>query len=77
MVKQRSSRGRRRLPTTGPKGIGPKVWLATNKVWALWCEGYRSPEQEGLLRKVRDRIGHDGLSERTLEKPSPICGKNV
>ena len=44
------------LPTTRPKGIGPKVWLATNKVWELWSEGYRSPDREGLLRKVLDRM---------------------
>ena len=56
------------LPTTRPKGIGPKVWLATNKVWELWSEGYRSPDREGLLRKVLDRIGDDGLSARTLDE---------
>jgi hypothetical protein len=56
------------LPTTRPKGIGPKVWLATNKVWEIRSEGYRSPDRERLLRKVRDRIGDDGLSARTLDE---------
>jgi hypothetical protein len=56
------------LPTTQPKGLGPKPWLAANTVWELWCEGYRWVHREQLLRKVRDRIGDDGLSPRTLDK---------
>ncbi|HZZ26124.1 MAG TPA: hypothetical protein VFE60_27820 [Roseiarcus sp.] len=56
------------LPTTRPKGIGPKVWLATNKVWELWSEGNRSPNREALLRKVRVAIGDEGLSPRTLDE---------
>ena len=56
------------LPRTRPKDIGPKVWLAASKVWQLWRDGYRWPDREGLLRKVRDRIGNDGLSMRVLDK---------
>jgi hypothetical protein len=54
------------MPTKRPNGMGPKAWLAANKVWELWGEGYRWPDREALLRKVRDLIGNDGLSERTL-----------
>ena len=56
------------LPRTRPTGIGPKAWLTANKVWELWREGYRWPDRESLLRKVRDRIGNDGLSGRTLDE---------
>jgi hypothetical protein len=56
------------LPRTRPKGIGPKAWLAANKVWELWRDGYRWSDRESLLRKVRDRIGDDGLSARTLDE---------
>jgi hypothetical protein len=56
------------LPTTRPKGRGPKAWLAANTVWELWREGDRWANREQLLRKVRDRIGDDGLSPRTLDK---------
>jgi hypothetical protein len=56
------------LPTTRPKDVGRKVWLAADKVWELWGEGYRWPDREQLLRKVRIRIGDDGLSLRTLDK---------
>jgi hypothetical protein len=54
------------MPTKRPRGIGPKEWLAANKVWELWGDGYRWPDREVLLRKVRDRIGNDGFSGRTL-----------
>jgi hypothetical protein len=64
------------LPTTRPKGIGPKVWLAANKVWELWGEGYRWSDREGLLRKVRDRIGNDGLSARTLDEALAYLRRN-
>jgi hypothetical protein len=43
------------------------VWLAANTVWELWGEGYRWPGREGLLRKVRDRIGTDELSMRVVD----------
>jgi hypothetical protein len=56
------------LPRTRPTGIGPKAWLTANKVWELWREGYRWPDRESLLRKVRDRIGNDGLSMRILDQ---------
>jgi hypothetical protein len=56
------------LPTTRPKGIGPKVWLAINGVRELWCEGYRWTVGEHLRRKLRDRIGDNGLSPRTVDK---------
>jgi hypothetical protein len=56
------------LPRTRPKGIGPKVWLAANKAWELWRDGYRWPDREGLLRRVRDCIGNDGLSMRILDE---------
>jgi hypothetical protein len=56
------------LPATRPKGIGHKVWLAANKVWELWCEGYQWPDREQLLRKVRKRIGDERLSLRTLDE---------
>jgi hypothetical protein len=56
------------LPRTRPKDIGPKVWLAASKVWQLWRDGYRWPDREGLLRKVRDCISNDGLSMRILDE---------
>jgi hypothetical protein len=56
------------LPTKRPHELGRKAWLAASKVWELWREGYRWPDREQLLRKVRDRIGTDGLSMRTLDK---------
>jgi hypothetical protein len=56
------------LPTTRPKGIGAKVWLAANKVWELWGAGYRWTHREILLRKIRDRINDDRLSQRTLDE---------
>jgi hypothetical protein len=56
------------IPTTRPTGIGPKVWLAINKVWELWSEGYRWPHREVLLRTVRNRIGNDSLSMRILDE---------
>jgi hypothetical protein len=56
------------LPTTRPKGLGPKPWLAANKVWELWCEGYRWADREQLLRNLGARISDKGLSPRTLDK---------
>jgi hypothetical protein len=56
------------MPTTRPKGVGPKVWVAAKAVWELWGEGYRWLHRETLLRKVRDRIGDDGLSQRTVDE---------
>ena len=56
------------MPKARPKDIGHKVWLAANAVWKLWGEGYRWPDREGLLRKVRERIGDNGLSPRSLDK---------
>jgi hypothetical protein len=60
--------GQAALPTTRPKELGPKAWLAVKKVWELWVEGYRLPDREQLLQKVRDRIGNNGLSMRTLDE---------
>ncbi len=56
------------LPTTRPRGIGPKVWLAINEVWDLYAGGYRWPDREALLRKVRVATGDEGLSPRTLDE---------
>jgi hypothetical protein len=56
------------LPATRPRGIGPKAWLATNTVWELWREGNRWANRKLLLRKVRDRTGDNGLSQRTLDE---------
>jgi len=56
------------LPATQPKGIGPKVWIAINTVWELWTEGYQWSDREHLLQKVCERIGDNGLSQRTLDK---------
>jgi hypothetical protein len=56
------------LPTTRPKGTGPKVWLAINEVWELYAGGYRWPDREAVLRKVRVATGDLGLSPRTLDK---------
>ena len=56
------------LPTTRPKGIGPKAWLVVQEVYELGRDGGKWPDREALLRKVRDRIGHDGLSLRTLDE---------
>jgi hypothetical protein len=56
------------LPRTRPKGIGPKAWLTANKVWELWRDGYRWPDREALLRKVRVATDDKGLSPRTLDE---------
>ena len=56
------------LPTTRPKGIGPKVWLAIKEVWELYAGGYRWPDREAVLRKVRVATGDEGLSPRTLDE---------
>jgi hypothetical protein len=58
----------KQLPTSRPEGIGQKVWLAVREVWEVWAGGYRWPDREALLRKVRGTIGDDGLSPRTLDK---------
>jgi hypothetical protein len=56
------------LPAKQPKGIGPKPWLAANKIWELWFDGYRWTDREALRRKVCGLLSDPGLSLRTLDE---------
>jgi hypothetical protein len=63
--KQRS----KQLPTTRPKGLGPKAWLAAQEVYRFRREGNKWIDIEhDLLSKIRERLGGDKwLSIGTLK----------
>lgn len=56
----------KQLPTSRPKGIGPKCWRAARELFALTQEGRRWIDGTSLLETVRERTGDKGLSKRTL-----------
>jgi hypothetical protein len=45
------------LPTTRPKGLGPKAWLAAREIYALRREGGKWINLDELLSQIRTRLG--------------------
>jgi hypothetical protein len=59
----------KQLPTKRPRGIGPRVWLVAREVDALMREGGKGSkwiDLDALLDTIRNRIGDNRLSKRTL-----------